>query len=352
MSSDPLVLSLDDLVAQRPRRLARGGAGARQGGGERPGRMRAQGLDYDGSGPWQDGDEPRHIDWRATARTGRTQVKRFLAQTYRARMVVADLRPALAFGTVAGPMARTCALTTARLIWEAAARHEPVGLAISGCGSEGRGSGIRPAVGARNDDGARLGAPEIQRRHAPAASLRDVLPASGAAEDEAGTGTVSLLAPARGRRHVLRLLSSLVSAYQACTGRAARDGPGASTLIPSISDAAAVLRPGDELCVVSDFAGPGALHQVSIGLAGRVNLFAFPIEDPLWTRPVPSGSYPVSLEQGGRETPALGAAAGAALPDAADRSRRMVNRTLSAQGWRVAVPARSRPPTQDAEAAP
>ena len=109
-------LSLEDLIAMQPRHV-RGplAPGQRMPGGERLGRGRAQSLEFDGLSPYVIGDDVRWIDWRATARTGRTQMKRFAAESHRARLIVLDLSPALFFGTRTRLMAKTAALLAARL---------------------------------------------------------------------------------------------------------------------------------------------------------------------------------------------------------------------------------------------
>lgn len=56
-------------------------------------------MDYAESRLYAQGDDARHIDWRVTARTGRTHTKVFHAERDRVSLIVADTSPALFFGT-------------------------------------------------------------------------------------------------------------------------------------------------------------------------------------------------------------------------------------------------------------
>ena len=112
-------LTLEELLQVRPHHV-RGPfvRGERVPVGERPGRGRAPGLDFDGISPYIHGDDVRWIDWRATARSAEVQVRRFAAQSHRARMIVLDLHAELYFATRRRLMAKTAVLVAARLAWE------------------------------------------------------------------------------------------------------------------------------------------------------------------------------------------------------------------------------------------
>ncbi len=128
-------LQLEELIAQKPHRWPSSlPAGWRGPDGERIGRGRARSLSFDGVSPYQDGDDPRWVDWRATARSGQLQVKRFAAQSHRARVVVLNLDSSLFFGTANRLMAKSAALMAARLVFDAHVLNEPVGLLC--CGRE------------------------------------------------------------------------------------------------------------------------------------------------------------------------------------------------------------------------
>ncbi|WP_267087688.1 DUF58 domain-containing protein, partial [Xanthomonas sacchari] len=93
--------SLAELVALRaavarmppPRRGRHGLSGAA------PSPMRGRGMEYAESREYVAGDDVRHIDWRLTARSGRTHTKLFQAERERLSLIVADTAPSLYFGT-------------------------------------------------------------------------------------------------------------------------------------------------------------------------------------------------------------------------------------------------------------
>lgn len=61
--------------------------------------LRGRGMEYAESREYVAGDDVRHIDWRLTARSGRTHTKLFQAERDRLTLVVADTAPSLYFGT-------------------------------------------------------------------------------------------------------------------------------------------------------------------------------------------------------------------------------------------------------------
>lgn len=93
--------TLAELIALRARVLAwpppQKAAGASAGPATAP--MRGRGMDYAESRPYVHGDDARHIDWRVTARTGRTHTKVFHAERDRVTWLLADTAPTLYFGT-------------------------------------------------------------------------------------------------------------------------------------------------------------------------------------------------------------------------------------------------------------
>jgi len=86
--------------AAPPAGAAPAGRGPRRG---RPGEYSAAtggaGLDFADLRPYAPGDDPRHIDWRASARAGETRVRGYHADVNRPLCLLMDRRPAMAFGT-------------------------------------------------------------------------------------------------------------------------------------------------------------------------------------------------------------------------------------------------------------
>lgn len=98
---DGIAPSLEELIALR--RIANHSGGARRGSlgntGTAPAAIRGRGMEYAESREYVAGDDTRHIDWKLSARTGRTQTKLFQAERERLTLLVADTAPALYFGT-------------------------------------------------------------------------------------------------------------------------------------------------------------------------------------------------------------------------------------------------------------
>lgn len=95
--------------------------------GEQPSPFRGQGFDYEESRPYQAGDEPRFMNWRATARRGQFVMKVFREERRPAVFLVIDRRQSMRFGTRVRLKAAQ-ALRVAVLLAEAAARRQyPLG---------------------------------------------------------------------------------------------------------------------------------------------------------------------------------------------------------------------------------
>ncbi len=61
--------------------------------------QQGSGIDFSETRPYQTGDEPRHMNWRATARTGRPQVRVFQAELTPTSYFLIDRRATMRFGT-------------------------------------------------------------------------------------------------------------------------------------------------------------------------------------------------------------------------------------------------------------
>ncbi len=240
--ANPTTLTLGELIpAQGRRHRGHLAPGQRFPSGMRPSRRRAQGVDLDSIGPYVIGDDLRFMDWRATARTGRAQMKRFVAESHLARILVVDFRPPMRFATNTHPMAKTAALAAARLAWEAFHIHEPIGLSV---------------------------VPERET-----------------------------IEPRRGRGQVIRVLDHLVARY--ATMGADDQDPAMSdsgALAAAVDRAAASLHKGDEITVISDFGGPlDALKSIARQLAGSRTIRAVIVEDPIYDSPLSAGRYPIRV---------------------------------------------------------
>ena len=68
-------------------------------GGQYLSHFKGRGMEFDEARPYQDGDDPRNIDWRVTARTGKPFTKLFREERERPVLLWLDLRAAMHFAT-------------------------------------------------------------------------------------------------------------------------------------------------------------------------------------------------------------------------------------------------------------
>lgn len=95
-------LPLDRLIALRtaaagPRRPS--GRGVTHMPGEKSTRMRGEGIEFDDLRPYAEGDDPRHIDWNVTARTGHVHTRLYREERQTAHTVAVDLRRSMFTGS-------------------------------------------------------------------------------------------------------------------------------------------------------------------------------------------------------------------------------------------------------------
>jgi len=114
--------------------------------GPRPSLFRGRGLELEGSRPYQPGDEPRHIDWRATARSGRPVTKLFREERESRLLILLDRGPAMHFGTAGRPKSALAARCAALLAFAAADAGEPVAALLAEPGGLRRFPPARRAV--------------------------------------------------------------------------------------------------------------------------------------------------------------------------------------------------------------
>ncbi len=95
-------------------------------------RARGQGLETADLRAYANGDDPRHIDRNATARSGTMQVRTFQAERDRSTLLVADFRPSMLWGTRRTLRSIAAAEALAMAGWRAVIEGGRVGvLAIS-----------------------------------------------------------------------------------------------------------------------------------------------------------------------------------------------------------------------------
>ena len=197
--------------------------------------FRGRGMEYAESRPYAIGDDVRHIDWRVTARTGRTHTKLFQPERERTTAVVYDSAPAMAFGTRVCFKSVQAARLAALMLWLAAA------------------DGHRLAIA-----GGRSG--------------RDVLP------------------PLGGRRGVLRALDAIVR-WQPALGEQ-NDGDQAQQVVASLNALRRVLRPGSQILLLLDPRSVDDAVSSALAKLGRHHdLAACLLVDPIEQTPPPQDVY-------------------------------------------------------------
>lgn len=239
-ATEGLVPTLAELIALRA--LVQGRRGARRGlhgvRGHALSSLRGRGMEYAESREYAQGDDARHIDWRLTARSGRTHTKLFQAERERLTLVVADTAPALYFGTRVRFKSVQAARAAALAAWVA----------------------VR--------DGDRV------------AALR-------------GSGREAPVAPASGPRGALHVLDALARWY-------ARPPPDDAGLAHALDHARHLLRPGSRVLVLADPASIGSIPvERWPELSMHHETIVLLLTDPLERRP-PAARLSFAPPAGGR----------------------------------------------------
>ena len=129
-AADPVRVSVPGLVG-----LSRAAASIRLGGGRILSRQsgdyqspfRGRGMEFDESRLYQPGDDIRNIDWRVTARTGKTHTKLFREERERPVFVWIDLRKPMHFATRGRYKSVLAAQLGALIAWSALYNGDRVG---------------------------------------------------------------------------------------------------------------------------------------------------------------------------------------------------------------------------------
>jgi len=112
--------------------------------GTQYGKRKDSGLEFEDLRPYVVGDDVRHIDWNATARTGETHVKLFRESREHLTLIAVDLRASMFFGTRRALRSVAACEFAALIAWHAAERGGRVGgLIITDKGDEA----VRPHAG-------------------------------------------------------------------------------------------------------------------------------------------------------------------------------------------------------------
>ncbi|MEM8698523.1 MAG: DUF58 domain-containing protein [Pseudomonadota bacterium] len=116
-------------------------------------KRRGRGLETAEIRPFTQGDDPRHLDRNATARTGQLHTRTHMAERDRTTMLIADFRPAMLWGTRRVFRSVAAAEQLCLIGWRAvAAGGRVAALALTACGPfharpAGRDRGMVAAIG-------------------------------------------------------------------------------------------------------------------------------------------------------------------------------------------------------------
>ncbi|HEX5056318.1 MAG TPA: DUF58 domain-containing protein [Gammaproteobacteria bacterium] len=127
---DAATVSLEDLLQlARPAEalpLKAGSIRALQ-GGTYTAPFKGRGMEFDETRPYQPGDDIRNLDWKVTARTGKTHTKLFREERERPVLLWLDLRQPMFFATHGAFKSVIASEAAALLAWSAVAHRDRVG---------------------------------------------------------------------------------------------------------------------------------------------------------------------------------------------------------------------------------
>lgn len=230
-----------------------------------------RGLDFVELRAYQPGDDPRRIDWRHTARRGRPFTKLYRAERDRTLWLIVDLGATMRFATRGVFKSVQAARTAAMIAWELRASGDRVG----GIADGGKGEG-----------------PEV-------------------------------IFPRRGDAGVLPLLRLLADGSRSTGG---------GQIAGAIETALRLVRHGDQVVVLSDFATlDDSIYRGLAAIASRGRLSLVHLYDPVEAVAPPPGSYDVMDHDGRYRTvdlsrPDVRLAWGAAFRDTTRRLLRLAGR--------------------------
>ena len=245
--ADPVRVSVAGLVglsqAAASIRLGRGRILSRQ-SGDYQSPFRGRGMEFDESRLYQPGDDIRNIDWRVTARTGKTHTKLFREERERPVFVWMDLRRPMHFATRGSYKSVLAAQLATLIAWSALNNGDRVGGLIFS-----------------------------EREHHE-------------------------LKPQRGKTAVLRLVNRIVN--DAAWSLPAAPGGDRQSLEPALQRLHRVARPGSLVFLISDFRELDSAAEIPLARLCRHNEVAMLfVYDQLEQALPPPGRYRVS--DAGRE---------------------------------------------------
>lgn len=208
-------------------------------GGQYLSHFKGRGMEFDEARLYQPGDDPRNIDWRVTARTGRAYTKLFREERERPVFCWVDQRSTMQFATRGAYKSVQAARLSVLLAWAAVARGDRLGAFVF------------------NDD-----------QH-------------------------SELRPMLGKRAVLRFIRQLTDLQQ--RDLAARES-GEHLLQRTLAGLRRVAHPGSLVVLISDFAGLNDAASAHLsGIARHNDVLVLSVHDPLERQLPPPGEYAVQV---------------------------------------------------------
>jgi uncharacterized protein (DUF58 family) len=195
--------------------------------GNHASRLRGRGLNFDELRRYQPGDDLRHLDWRASLRTGKPVVRTFTEERDRPALIVVDQRMSMFFGSQRSFKSAVAAELAALTAWIVFNAGDRVGGLVF------------------ND----------QR--------------------------IDCIAPLRSRKRVEALFSRIVEQNQALNA-ANPDAEDEDQLDKALQRCVALAGHDHLICIVSDFAGAGERTlQLMRQLAAHNDVIALQVYDPL-----------------------------------------------------------------------
>jgi len=98
--------------------------------GRHASRLRGRGLNFDEIRRYLPGDDVRQIDWKATVRTGKTQMRVYTEERERPVLLLVDQRITMFFGSVRNMKSVTAAEAAALAAWRVVGEQDRVGALV------------------------------------------------------------------------------------------------------------------------------------------------------------------------------------------------------------------------------